>query len=224
MKDYYTILGVARDSSQAEIKKAYRALALQYHPDRNNGSAVSEERFKEITESYIILGDVPKRNAYDFAHNNRRYHWKQDNTPPGQATPVTFLLLFKRIKTRVLNTGGYINEYALFKVIDDLLSEETIALLRKANDAGTNNLILDEILVSCVFLPYESRVAIHDKLVKLAGGDLVFMQKLAVLNKKGDSSKYKGQATGAVKSEANRPAFFFILLIIFIIVLMMVSS
>ena len=55
MKDYYAILGVSREASQEEIKKAYRRLALKYHPDRNPGDKEAEERFKEINEAYQTL-------------------------------------------------------------------------------------------------------------------------------------------------------------------------
>ncbi len=65
MRDYYEILGVARDADGDSIKKAYRKLALQHHPDRNEGSKQSEELFKEATEAYEILRDGDKRAAYD---------------------------------------------------------------------------------------------------------------------------------------------------------------
>jgi molecular chaperone DnaJ len=65
MADYYATLGVQRAASDDDIKKAYRKLAMQYHPDRNNGSSESEEKFKEITEAYDILRDPNKRAAYD---------------------------------------------------------------------------------------------------------------------------------------------------------------
>ena len=65
-KDYYSILGVAENASDAEIKKAYRKLAMQYHPDRNPGKEKSaNEKFKEINEAYGVLGDPQKRKQYD---------------------------------------------------------------------------------------------------------------------------------------------------------------
>jgi len=65
MRDYYEILGVPRNADGETIKKAYRKLALQYHPDRNDGSREAEEQFKEATEAYEVLRDGEKRSAYD---------------------------------------------------------------------------------------------------------------------------------------------------------------
>lgn len=64
-RDYYETLGVSRDADETEIKKAYRQLALQYHPDRNPGDKQSEERFKEVGEAYSVLSDPEKRAQYD---------------------------------------------------------------------------------------------------------------------------------------------------------------
>jgi molecular chaperone DnaJ len=65
MADFYTTLGVSRDASDEEIKKAYRRLAMQYHPDKNGGSKEAEEKFKEVTEAYDALRDPQKRASYD---------------------------------------------------------------------------------------------------------------------------------------------------------------
>ncbi len=68
-RDYYEVLGVARDASEDEIKKAYRKLAMQYHPDRNPGDAEAERKFKEAAEAYDVLRDPDKRARYDrFGH------------------------------------------------------------------------------------------------------------------------------------------------------------
>jgi curved DNA-binding protein len=64
-KDYYHILGVAKNASDEEIKKAYRKLAMKYHPDRNPNKKEAEERFKEINEAYAVLSDKEKRKQYD---------------------------------------------------------------------------------------------------------------------------------------------------------------
>ena len=65
MADYYSVLGVSPTASDDDIKKSYRKLAMQYHPDRNGGAKESEERFKEITEAYDVLREPSKRAAYD---------------------------------------------------------------------------------------------------------------------------------------------------------------
>src|SRR3954471_3805714 len=68
-RDYYEVLGVAKGSSEAEMKAAYRKLAMQHHPDRNPGDKDCEVRFKEINEAYDVLKDGDKRAAYDrFGH------------------------------------------------------------------------------------------------------------------------------------------------------------
>ena len=68
-RDYYEVLNVDRNASDADLKKAYRKLALQYHPDRNPGDAAAEEKFKEAAEAYDVLSDAQKRQLYDrFGH------------------------------------------------------------------------------------------------------------------------------------------------------------
>src|SRR5512143_1799322 len=68
-RDYYEVLGVGREASEDEIKKAYRKLAFQHHPDRNPGDKEAEAKFKEATEAYEVLRDAQKRARYDqFGH------------------------------------------------------------------------------------------------------------------------------------------------------------
>lgn len=64
-RDYYDVLGVSRNADESQIKKAYRKLAKKYHPDTNAGNAEAEQKFKEVTEAYDVLGDKEKRKLYD---------------------------------------------------------------------------------------------------------------------------------------------------------------
>ena len=69
VKDYYDVLGVSRDANEKELKRAYRRLARQYHPDMNPDNQAAEERFKEVNEAYDVLSDAEKRKSYDrFGH------------------------------------------------------------------------------------------------------------------------------------------------------------
>ena len=72
-KDYYKVLGVERSATQDQIKKAYRKLAVKYHPDKNPGDKAAEEKFKEISEAYQVLGNEDSRKKYDELGAN----WKQ---------------------------------------------------------------------------------------------------------------------------------------------------
>ena len=68
-RDYYDVLGITKSSSRDEIKKAYRKLALKYHPDKTKGDKKSEEKFKEASEAYHVLSDEKRKSNYDqFGH------------------------------------------------------------------------------------------------------------------------------------------------------------
>ena len=219
MKDYYKILGVTTTSSQADIKKAYRLLAVKYHPDKNNGDKVSEERFKEISESYIILGDAAKRNAYDYT---KGYQDRYRSSGTAKQTPVTFLILFKRIKEKVIHANGRINQNALFKVIDDLLSDETITFLITVQDTATNNLITDDILTCCVFLDETLRSGIYAKLLKLADGDLRFTEKMVLLNKKTETVSRDKNNIKITENQDEFPAKIMLLIFVLFIILFLI--
>ena len=81
-KDYYQILGVERNADEKTIKRAYRRLAVKYHPDKNPGDGQAEERFKEINEAYEVLGDATKRARYDSLGASYQA-WQQRGAPGG---------------------------------------------------------------------------------------------------------------------------------------------
>lgn len=83
-RDYYEVLGVAKNATAEEIKKAYRKKAIQYHPDKNPGNKEAEEKFKEAAEAYEVLSDADKRARYDqFGHQGLggaagwRFQWRR---------------------------------------------------------------------------------------------------------------------------------------------------
>jgi curved DNA-binding protein len=84
-KDYYKILGVKPEATQDEIKKAYRKLAILYHPDKNPGNKQAEEKFKEVAEAYDVLSDEKKRREFDNIRTfgrirNKKYNYQRTKT------------------------------------------------------------------------------------------------------------------------------------------------
>src|SRR5437660_5423711 len=85
-RDYYETLGVKKDASEEDVKKAYRKLARQYHPDRNPGDKGAEARFKEVQEAYDVLSDKQKRAQYDqfgFAGPGGGFRWSTEGFDAG---------------------------------------------------------------------------------------------------------------------------------------------
>lgn len=220
MKNYYKILGVTSTASQEEIKRAYRVLAVKYHPDKNFGDKASEEHFKEISESYIILSDTAKRNAYDYTIGYQK-SYRSTMSGAGVTTSATYLTLFKNIKNKVFNSGGYVNEYALFKVIDDVLSDKTIEFLIHSDDVCTINLIIDEILVSCIFLDAPNKAKIHSKLIRLADADSRCIEKISVLKSTDEIFDAPTEPESTAETSTITSMLAFIALLLFLIILMM---
>jgi len=104
-RDYYSTLGLTPDSSAEEIKKVYRKLAMQYHPDRNGGNPESEERLKEINEAYQILGDEEKRRRYDLQYRQtfKNYVFYEGSVDDDL---VSVLRKFSQMGFNTKKTGG----------------------------------------------------------------------------------------------------------------------
>jgi curved DNA-binding protein len=106
-RDYYDILGVNKSASDEELKKAYRKLAMKYHPDRNPNKKEAEERFKELNEAYAVLSDKEKRKQYDtFGQEGFRQRFSQEDIFRGFDFEDIFSNLFGGRGRRESRSGG----------------------------------------------------------------------------------------------------------------------
>lgn len=138
MKNYYEVLGISKTASADEIKKAYRNLAFKYHPDRNSGDKVAEEKFKEINEAYDVLSDEKKRADYDsFGTSNSRYsgtnnsynrnndftneetfwNWFNGNTSNSYGNNNTYRNYYYQSTNSYNKKEDYVSKKSLFKTL-----------------------------------------------------------------------------------------------------------
>jgi DnaJ-class molecular chaperone len=106
-RDYYKVLDVAKNATEADIKKAYRRLAMKYHPDRNPGDKEAEERFKEAKEAYEVLADEQKRAIYDqHGHDGIDAARQGGGGAGGFAAPISAISLAKSSAISLVVVGG----------------------------------------------------------------------------------------------------------------------
>ena len=150
-KDYYRILDVKPTAGPEEIRKAFRALALRFHPDKNAGNPLAEMRFKEIREAYEILGDKVKRDAWHHRHYNIQH--KGPALTPNN--PDDILLQSIQIHKSVSGQDPFrLNHDGLFLKLQQLLNPYNVALVQQADEIHTNSAIVNNILQSTELLPW----------------------------------------------------------------------
>ena len=134
MADYYSILGVSKSATADEIKKAYRKLAVKYHPDKNPGDLLAEAVFKEIAEAYDVLSDAKKREDY---HYKRFYTYNYKHAAAQTATPQSILNDAIKLQKLIEKADPFrINRDALLFQLQQILSADNLSLLLEKKQAG----------------------------------------------------------------------------------------
>jgi molecular chaperone DnaJ len=170
IKDYYKRLEVSPTASPEEIKKSFRRLAMDFHPDRNPGDAIKEALFQEIQEAYEVLSDPHLREEYNY----KRWYSKSvgDIFQEKALTPAGLLRECQQILHYVEYLGGQHIQYdVLSHHIRKLLSDQHISILLQYHDLHVNHEILTKIIHACRFLPLRYWEPIHAQLRKLAKGE-----------------------------------------------------
>ena len=116
-RDYYEVLGINKNASDAEIKKAYRRAALKYHPDRNPGNESAATRFREAAEAYEILSDPEERQKYDlYGHGFDKQQTEAGSPPPHQEPSDIMEEVFIDLGWRLVNEHGRYIPVEIFEV------------------------------------------------------------------------------------------------------------
>ncbi len=209
-KDYYILLNVHPQATQNEIKIAYRKLALQYHPDRNEGNVHTEALFKEINEAYSVLSNEQKRDDYNRLREQHRTAptgaRSSSATGTGQTgrtqkqqaplTGKTLLVRSNNLRKKVEQANPFaIDCDSLLYTLESLLSDTHLHILLYENKRAVNTQVLHQVLFCCQPLPANHFYQITSRLYKLAGTDPIMRNAIqqAVKEKKREEfwQKYK---------------------------------
>jgi curved DNA-binding protein CbpA len=184
VKDYYKILELPTTASLQEIKRSFRRLAQQYHPDKNDGSHMATARFREIQEAYKVLSDPKHREAYHY----QRWYVRSTGKPFDSAplTPANILQECRLLQQYVASMNAFhIRFDAVSLHIRELLTANAIGILRERHDAAINREIIQSVLQSAQPLPKKYFMPIVELLLQLAGDDVAAQTNIeqALLNK-----------------------------------------
>jgi curved DNA-binding protein CbpA len=165
-KDYYKILGLPPSATLKEIKSAYRSLAHQYHPDKNNNDMYAAAKFETIKEAYEVLSNPSKKEYYlQQRWYDQVMNKKQTTTV---VTPESILKQFIELDKYVSKLDVHrMDKEGLYQYISELLSGDAIVLLNKFGDHDINRSIVDTTLKSLSYVPYKIAQPMLAKLKKI---------------------------------------------------------
>lgn len=170
IKDYYKLLGVPAKATAIEIKQAYRKLALQYHPDKNQDNKFAEAHFKELQEAYSVLSNTHKRSKYDevcwLSGMGTRMRKEQ------HITPQWILQECAKLSKHMSTVDTYrMSHRALQDYIMLILSDAHMSVLQRNKDTDINTQIVHELLAATRRLRAPHMEVITKRLTELANGN-----------------------------------------------------
>lgn len=182
IKDYYKVLGVAPTAGMHEIKKAYRRLAIKFHPDTNEGDTSNEMQFMEIKEAYEVLIDPAQREEYNYKRWYNRTIGKDFVYKPHTAHEI--LNECKKLNNYLSGINQFHIEYdGLNHHIHELLSDTNVNILQQSGELLVVNQVVKLMLHAANHLPFKYQPSITDKIKILAGDDKELNEKIEWHNK-----------------------------------------
>ncbi len=168
-KDYYQILDISYTATCEDIRRAFRKLAFEFHPDKNDGDALAEEKFKAIQEAYFILSDAQRREHY---HLKSRYPLINKRTPVKPATAFSILNQCQKLNDKIAEMDIFrMSQQALFEHIMLLLEDKNISIVQQSGDENLIKQITYELLKSSKPLTFSYVEQINTRLALLAGSN-----------------------------------------------------
>ena len=183
LKDYYKTLEISPTASEQEVKRSFRRLVLRYHPDKNNGDALAEARFREIREAYETLSDPRLREEYNYKRWYHRSLGKLFRETP--LSPAGIVKECERLYQYVqaLSSSRVDADALSYHIRTQLLNGEHIRLLRQFNDAGANRQIIRLLIAVCRSLPWRYIEPVAALLQEVAGTDTALTGEVAAFTK-----------------------------------------
>lgn len=168
-KDHYKTLGIASNATTQEIKKAYRALAHQYHPDKNPDNVYAQSYFRSVHEAYSVLANEQKRKLYD---EERYFAGLSSRKEPLHINSTWILRQARKLRHHMDQVDSYrMNHRALHDYVLLLLSDDHIAVLQAERDPQAMMHLVPEVLQSVKRIRYELLPSILRRLTIVAGED-----------------------------------------------------
>jgi len=167
VKDYYEILDLSYSATGEDIRRAFRKLAFQFHPDKNLDDITAEEKFKEIQEAYFILSDDERRQAY---HLKSKYPLVNKRHVPKPVTAFGILNRCQKLNDKIAEMDIFrMSQQALYEEIMMLVSDKNIDIIQKNGDENIARQVIDELMKSSRPLAFEYIEPINTRLAILAG-------------------------------------------------------